>query len=78
MKRISDPMPCNRCNETIYFDDAMRSSRNIRIPMDAKTKEPHDCPASDFNKKVTPEQIQIINERLDALEIRVTEMEEQK
>jgi hypothetical protein len=74
----SEPMSCNRCNEAIYFDDDYRSSRGKKIPLDAKTKEPHDCPASDYNKRVTPEQIGVINERLDALETRITELEEEK
>jgi len=36
-------VPCRICGSDIYFDDKIKSATGKPIPIDYRTKEPHNC-----------------------------------
>ena len=46
------PKLCYTCHRVpIVFDSNIRSSKGTPIPLDANTRQPHDCPESEYNKQ---------------------------
>jgi len=43
-------LKCYRCNQEIFFDAKWKSKNDKLIPLDPKTKQPHNCPPSKYNK----------------------------
>lgn len=50
-------LECNKCNEEIAFDDRHVSARGKKIPLDADTMEPHNCPENNIPCKACGEMI---------------------
>lgn len=84
-----NPKPCRICGSDIYFDDKIKSSSGKPIPMDYRTKEPHNCNLNlihNFREEIASMRDKItdfetlltslhIKERLDDIEKRLENLE---
>ena len=47
-----NPISCKWCNKSIFFDDKFKSHLDILIPIDADTKQIHECENREWSVSV--------------------------